>query len=132
VGEVVTIDVLYARTTTYPTFFINFGYEGIIHEIMTDNIVVDNLDPLEIGDSVLAAWVWKSSEETGGVWVEGTYVDDHFSFLLPEGYDAFLLATFASGTTDFDWAIAIDQTNDCMIPSFGLFDGSTMVWRVVD
>ena len=132
VGEVVTIDVMYAYTNTDPTFFINCQEADIFHEILTDNIIVDNLDPFEIGDSVLAAWVWKSSEETGGMWVEGTYVDNQFSFLLPEGYDAFLLATFASGTTNFEWAIAIDQTNDCMIPSFGLFDGSTMVWRVAN
>ncbi|XFA98711.1 alpha-amylase family glycosyl hydrolase [Candidatus Izemoplasma sp. B36] len=101
-------------------------YEYIKSNIVIDEVVVNNLDPNIIGNSVLVAWVWENGQE--GAWVEGIYQDGSFTFDIPIGSDNFLLVLFPENTTEYDWDIKQAQTNDVEIPSDGIYDGSTLIW----
>ncbi len=118
----VTLDLVVA----YGDYEITKHYEYTKSNITVDEVTVNNLDTSMTDGQTIVAWTWEPSEE--GQWVEGTYNDGTFTFDLPEGHDYFLLVTFPEGTTTYDWADKIAQTNDVQVPSDGTYDGSTLIW----
>lgn len=101
-------------------------YEYVKSNLVIDEVVVNNLDPNIIGNSVLVAWVWENGQD--GSWIEGVYLDGTFTFSIPINSDNFLLVLFPENTTEYNWENKQAQTNDVEIPSDGIYDGSTLIW----
>lgn len=102
----------------------HFEYEK--SNFIIEEVVVNNLNVSVVEGYKIVAWAWSGSSE--GEWVEGTYSNGTFTFDWTQGDTHFLLVTFPSGTTSYDWDDKVKQTNDCEVPSSGIYDGSQFVW----
>ncbi len=119
----ITVDV----EASYNDYTITETYTYQKTNVSVDEVTVNDLDPSDIENKTIVAWVWPEGGD--GQWVEGTLEDTTFTFDLPDGHSWFLLASFPKGTTTFDWDDKIAQTGDNQVPGNGIYDGSTLTWQ---
>jgi hypothetical protein len=89
--------------------------------------VVNNILQSELEGNTVVAWVWPEGED--GRWVTGVLTGSTFTFPVNEDDEYYLLVTFPSGTTVFNWNIKVKQTQDIAISGDGTYDGSSLSWN---
>ncbi|MGD9761555.1 MAG: alpha-amylase family glycosyl hydrolase, partial [Candidatus Izemoplasmatales bacterium] len=122
-NAVVTLDI----EAHYDDYVIERQYSYVKSNIVITEIVVNNILSSELEGNTVVAWVWP--EGVDGRWVTGVLSGSTLTFPVGEEDDYYLLVTFPSGTTAFNWNDKIKQTQDIAISGDGTYDGSSLSWN---
>jgi alpha-amylase len=119
----VTLDI----EAWYGDYKVERQFTYIKSNIVITEVVVNNIPSAQLTGNTVAAWVWEQGED--GRWVSGTINGSTFTFSVEESDDFFLLVTFPSGTTAYNWDLKVKQTQDIIIEGDGTYDGSSFSWN---
>lgn len=119
----VTLDI----EAWYGDYKVERQFTYVKSNIVITEVIVNNIPSAQLTGNTIAAWVWEKGEE--GRWVSGTISESTFTFSVEESDDFFLLVTFPSGTTSYNWNIKVKQTQDIIIEGDGTYDGSSFSWN---
>jgi alpha-amylase len=122
-NAVVTLDI----EAYYDDYIIERQYSYVKSNIVITEVVVNNILQLELDGNTVVAWVWPEGQD--GRWVTGVLSGTTFTFPVGENDEYYLLVTFPSGTTVFNWNNKIKQTQDITISGDGIYDGSSLSWN---
>ncbi|MDD3712967.1 MAG: hypothetical protein PHZ28_05710, partial [Candidatus Izemoplasmatales bacterium] len=119
----VTLDI----EAWYGDYKVERQFTYIKSNIVITEVIVNNIPSAQLTGNTVAAWVWEEGKD--GRWVSGTLNGSTFTFSVAESDDFFLLVTFPSGTTSYNWTIKVKQTQDITIAGDGTYDGSSFSWN---
>jgi alpha-amylase len=122
-NAIVTLDL----EVWYKDYLVEKQYTYVKSNIVVTSVVVNDINTEFLTGNKIVAWTWE--EGKAGKWVEGTFLDNTFTFYLEPGDGYFLLVIFPDDLTEYNWDSKIAQTNDVEIPFDGIYDGSTLIWN---